>query len=60
MKWGKRMNNFHDEVGPFHLLKDDGSLACGASYFTTTGPYPNQDMTGRACCRRCLKIAVKK
>ena len=58
MPWGKRLNRWHDEVGPFHLLREDGSPACGCSYFATTGPYPDQTHV-TATCGNCGKIAAK-
>lgn len=35
--WGRMLNKWHDEVGPFHRLRDDNSPACGASYYTSGG-----------------------
>lgn len=57
MKWGRLINNVRDEIGPFHLLREDGSPACGASYFTSTGPYP-YEITGPKC-RYCEKKEKK-
>lgn len=53
--WGRRLDRWHDEQGPFHLLRDDGSPACGASYHTTTGPYPRVPSEHEKC-RRCKRI----
>lgn len=56
-RWGRRMNKWHDEVGPLHLLNDDGSPACGSSYYTTTGTVTVTEGTDtpEGCCKRCEK-----
>lgn len=56
MKWGRLLNKWHDEIGVFHLLKGDGSPACGVSYYTSTGPYPDQNIQVHNKCRRCMGI----
>jgi len=56
MKWGRLINKWHDEVGVFHLLKDDGAPTCGSNYFSSTGPYPDQNIHVFNKCRRCLAV----
>lgn len=68
LAWGHRMNNIHDQVGPLHVLKDDGAPACGSAYYTTGGaehttgtPAELKKLTGsHATCFRCRKIADKR
>jgi hypothetical protein len=57
--WGKLLDKWHDEVGPFHLLRPDGSPSCGASYFTSSGPYPYPEQDCYPRCDRCRVIAQK-
>jgi hypothetical protein len=65
LSWGHRQNNLHDQVGPLHVLKDNGAPACGCAYFTTGGA---EHTTGslaelktltssHATCFRCRRIA---
>lgn len=54
--WGKLLNEWHDEVGPFHLLRDDGSPRCGVPYRSSTGPYPYAEKDCHPRCGRCEAI----
>lgn len=54
--WGKCVNRWHDEVGPAHLLREDGSPACGVRYYVTSGGEPDPVTK----CRRCLRLKEKK
>lgn len=51
--WGLLLDRWHDEGRTGHLLKGDGSPACGVRYFASTGPYPIEVQNK---CRRCLRI----
>lgn len=54
--WGKLLNEWHDEVGPFHLLRDDGSPRCGVPYRSSTGAYPYEEKDCHPRCGRCEAI----
>lgn len=53
-RWSRRMDRWHDEQGPFHRQRDDGSPACGASFLYMAGPHRDQPARAQ-CCKRCLK-----
>jgi hypothetical protein len=52
LRWGKLLDTWHDEGRVFHLLKDDGSPACGVPYFTSSA-YPADFAPFQPRCRRC-------
>lgn len=52
--WGRLLNRWHDEVGPYHYLKSDGSPACGARYFSSAGAYADTD--GGPKCGSCSRM----
>ena len=56
LAWGHRLDRWHDERGPLHLLRDDNSPACGARYYAMAGATP--DPAGHAKCRTCERIAL--
>lgn len=62
MKWGRLLNRFRDEIGKAHLLKEDGSPACGASYYASTGPYPHAIDDNQKClnCKGIDKVQANK
>jgi hypothetical protein len=57
-RWGRMINRWHDKMKTVHLLKDDGSPACGASCFASAGEA--LDPPESAKCRRCVRIAGAK
>lgn len=59
-RWGRRLDNLHDERGPLHALKDDNSPLCGASYFAMGGAL--QDPQGPRCsnCQRILEARKRR
>ena len=58
--WGRRINRWHDEVGPLHLLNEDNSPACGAKYFTMGGMLRQENQGGLPKCKKCLLIEAKR
>lgn len=56
--WGRRLDKWHDEKGPFHLLTASNAPACGASFYSMTGAHPH--VTEHQKCKRCLAITRKK
>lgn len=59
-QWGRMLNKWHDEVGSLHLLKPDGSPACGTRYFASGGAYPEDEAKTAPKCRRCGAIYAKR
>ena len=59
MSWGKLLDKWHDEGRLFHLLKHDGSPACGVSYYTSTGTYPFAPDDSQKC-KLCKGIEQKQ
>lgn len=57
-RWGYMVKRFCDQGRLMHLLKDDGSPACGAYFYASAGMSlePNHG----AHCRRCERIAAKE
>ena len=41
LEWGWLMDKWHDQLSLMHLLKGDGSPACGCAYYTSSGPAPD-------------------
>ena len=55
MNWGYLIDRWHDQSVITHVLKDNGSPACGCSYFASAGPCNTYSSPK---CRRCQKIAT--
>ena len=58
-EWGKLLDQWHDEVGPFHRLKPDGSPRCGVRYYTSSGPYPYEVDECHPRCQTCEKLPIE-
>ena len=53
-RYGRMINRWHDEVGPWHRLRDDNAPACGARYYTSGG---EQTLPSEAhLCGNCKRL----
>lgn len=55
--WGYMLTVKRDQGRTAHLLKGDGSPACGARYFASAGQ--SQHVSESSKCLRCKRIAVR-
>jgi hypothetical protein len=53
-QWGFMMLRFCEQGRTAHLLKPDGSPACGASFYASAGAAMDEPVTPK--CGRCLRI----
>lgn len=56
--WGYMMLPFCDQGRVAHILRDDGSPACGASFYASAGQ--SSDVPESHKCGRCKRLRIAR
>ncbi len=57
-RWAPVNNRWGDAIGLAHLLRENNSPACGAPYYSCSGPYEGSDQMAK--CKNCERLAASR